>query len=312
MEMKRFKNILYIIDDESTEQQIIAEKVAKIARINDARVTAMIASESSFVDQITLRLSGRQDEIMAAMAEQQQEKLDKFLLPEHWSDISVDTHLPRESGFIGIIEKVIRDGHDLVIKEEKLSQGIDQLAMRLVRKCPSPVWIIRENSADFSRILGAIDVGTDHPETERLNKKVVELTHSLAQRENGEAHYLHVWELEHETTLQSPRFKVSSEEISEMKKKLFEERSQRLYSLLNNNHVDASEEHIHIVEGKAVEMIISLIDTLEIDVLVMGSVGRSGIPGFLIGNKAEILLGAIKCTVLTVKPDGFISPVKIS
>jgi len=43
----------------------------------------------------------------------------------------------------------------------------------------------------------------------------------------------------------------------------------------------------------------------------MGSVARTGVPGFLIGNKAEKLLNTINCTVLTVKPDGFISPVTL-
>lgn len=307
--MKRFKNILYIIDDESIDHQLIAEKVAKIARINGARVTTMITSENSFVDQITLRLSGRSNEIMAAMAGEQQEKLDRFFSYDHWSDISVDTHIPDENGFIGVIKKVLKDKHDLVIKEENLSHGIDQLAMRLVRKCPSPVWIIKKNTSDFIRILGAIDVSTDHPETERLNKKVTELTHSLAQRENGESHYLHVWRLEHESMLRSPRFNISPDEISEMKKELYDERWDRLHTLLRNIHVDVKDSHIHLVEGKIVDTINNLIDTLRIDVLVMGSIGRSGIPGIFIGNKAETLLSSINCTVLTVKPDGFISPV---
>lgn len=59
-------------------------------------------------------------------------------------------------------------------------------------------------------------------------------------------------------------------------------------------------------------MISQLIKKLHIDVLVMGSVGRSDIPGMLIGNKAETLLNSINCTVLTVKPNGFISPVTLS
>lgn len=310
--MKRFKNILYIIDDQSIGQQLIAEKVATIARINDARVTTMIASKSSFVDQIALRLSGRLDEIMSAMVEQQQEKLDNFLLFERWSDISVDTHIPEDSGFIGIIQKVIKDGHDLVIKEENQSQGIDQLAMRLVRKCPSPVWIIKKNTSDFTRIMGAIDVATDNPETDRLNHKITELTHSLAQRENGEAHYLHVWRLEYESMLRSPRFKVSSDEISGMKTELHDERLGRLHTLLKNIHVDAKESHIHLVEGKVVDTINTIIAKLKVDILVMGSLGRSGVPGLFIGNKAETLLNTINCTVLTVKPDGFISPVTIA
>jgi universal stress protein E len=42
----------------------------------------------------------------------------------------------------------------------------------------------------------------------------------------------------------------------------------------------------------------------------MGTVGRAGIAGLLIGNTAEKILHQVECSVMTVKPDGFVSPVK--
>jgi nucleotide-binding universal stress UspA family protein len=46
-----------------------------------------------------------------------------------------------------------------------------------------------------------------------------------------------------------------------------------------------------------------------IDLIVMGTVARTGIAGLLIGNTAERLLRRLPCSVLAVKPDGFRSPV---
>ena len=48
-----------------------------------------------------------------------------------------------------------------------------------------------------------------------------------------------------------------------------------------------------------------------IDVLVMGTVARGGVSGVLIGNTAERVLRKLPCSVLTVKPDGFVSPVRL-
>ena len=48
-----------------------------------------------------------------------------------------------------------------------------------------------------------------------------------------------------------------------------------------------------------------------IDVLVMGTVARGRIPGMLIGNTAEQVLRKLPCSVLTVEPDGFVSPVRL-
>jgi nucleotide-binding universal stress UspA family protein len=43
----------------------------------------------------------------------------------------------------------------------------------------------------------------------------------------------------------------------------------------------------------------------------MGTVSRTGVAGLLIGNTAEKVLNQVGCSVLTVKPDGFITPVKL-
>jgi hypothetical protein len=43
----------------------------------------------------------------------------------------------------------------------------------------------------------------------------------------------------------------------------------------------------------------------------MGTVARTGIAGLLIGNTAEAILEQVQCSVLAVKPPGFVSPVKL-
>jgi nucleotide-binding universal stress UspA family protein len=48
-----------------------------------------------------------------------------------------------------------------------------------------------------------------------------------------------------------------------------------------------------------------------VDLLVLGTVCRTGVPGFLIGNTAERILNQGNCSVLTGKPDGFLTPVKL-
>ena len=47
------------------------------------------------------------------------------------------------------------------------------------------------------------------------------------------------------------------------------------------------------------------------DLFVLGTVSRGGIPGFLIGNTAETVLSLVKSGVITVKPQGFQSPVTL-
>jgi nucleotide-binding universal stress UspA family protein len=310
--MKRFKNILYLLDEESLKRPAGADRVAGLARINDARVRVMVADETTLLDELGLKISGRYEAVREEIQKQNSEKLDQFLAAERWQDIAVQADYDSNGNFISIIQKVLRENHDLVITGSSLEKGIDQLAMRLVRKCPCPVWVLKYGAKDFKRILAAVDVGDDYPETPALNKKIIELTHSLAQREGGEAHYLHSWRLEYELMLRGPRFNISPEEIFSIKNELVEERRSSLLGLFKGNHIDFQEHQVHLWEGTSNDMIQKAIAELDIDVVVMGSVARSGIPGLLIGNKAEKLLSAITCTVLTVKPDGFKSPVSLN
>ena len=63
------------------------------------------------------------------------------------------------------------------------------------------------------------------------------------------------------------------------------------------------------MKGHAREVVPECARALGTELVVMGTVGRTGIPGFVIGNTAEQILNQIDCSVLTIKPAGFISPV---
>lgn len=51
---------------------------------------------------------------------------------------------------------------------------------------------------------------------------------------------------------------------------------------------------------------------LKVDRVVMGTVVRTGIARSIIGNTAEKILEQVSCSVLALKPAGFVSPVKLS
>jgi nucleotide-binding universal stress UspA family protein len=97
-----------------------------------------------------------------------------------------------------------------------------------------------------------------------------------------------------------------------MKDNLHQISSENLAVLFEETGITAAPENIHLIEGDAGKIIPQAIQNLSTDTLVMGTVARSGIPGLLIGNKAEKILSEVQCTVLAVKPEGFISPVKIT
>ncbi len=67
----------------------------------------------------------------------------------------------------------------------------------------------------------------------------------------------------------------------------------------------------HLLRGDPGEVIPRLVGERRIDLVVMGTVARTGVPGLIIGNTAERVLDQIGCSVLAVKPEGFITPVTL-
>jgi nucleotide-binding universal stress UspA family protein len=67
----------------------------------------------------------------------------------------------------------------------------------------------------------------------------------------------------------------------------------------------------HLVKGWARKAVPALAKQIEVDLVVMGTVARTGIPGFIMGNTAEIILNQIDCSVLAIKPPGFVTSVTL-
>ena len=67
----------------------------------------------------------------------------------------------------------------------------------------------------------------------------------------------------------------------------------------------------HLPKGDPSEVVPRLARTLRVDLIVMGTVARTGIPGLIIGNTAESILSDIDCSLLAVKPEGFVTPIRV-
>ena len=52
-------------------------------------------------------------------------------------------------------------------------------------------------------------------------------------------------------------------------------------------------------------------ESLEVDLVVIGTLGRGGLLGLLGGNEVERTLNAVGCSVLTLTPDGFETPIQM-
>jgi nucleotide-binding universal stress UspA family protein len=219
--------------------------------------------------------------------------------------------------FIEIIREVLRDKYDLVMITAEGGSGLKDMlfggtTMHLMRKCPCPVWVM--NAAQpkhYSHILAAVDPKPYDQERSELNIKIMDLATSLAQREQSELIVAHTWTVPYERHIQSGRVKIPKTTYDECVENVKDERRHSLNALLGRYDLEKLNSRVYLLKGEAQKLIPELAMAAEVELIVMGTVCRTGLAGILIGNTAEKILRQVDCSVLTVKPDGFITPVTL-
>jgi universal stress protein E len=81
-----------------------------------------------------------------------------------------------------------------------------------------------------------------------------------------------------------------------------------LDTLLEDSAVAA--ENRHLVCGHPADVLARGASALEVDILVLGCIARSGVQRLLLGNTAERLIYRVPCDLLLVKPAGFASDIE--
>lgn len=121
---------------------------------------------------------------------------------------------------------------------------------------------------------------------------------------------MNVWSLPEESTLRHSGFARASEAEVDLLVAREEARSAARFRTLTDAYAAHADpmRRLHL-KGRASEILPEHAENEAIGTLVMGTVARTGIAGLFIGNTAETVLAQVKCSILTVKPEGFVSPV---
>jgi nucleotide-binding universal stress UspA family protein len=245
----------------------------------------------------------------------EQRNLQMFVSEFQHAGIRVNSKTVYGIPFIKIIQEVLRDQYDLVMVTAEGREGVMEVlfgntTMHLMRKCPCPVWVIKPGQPrKFNRILAAVNMVQEDNEPADLVKKIMDLATSLARSYQSELLILHAWSMYGESVLRG-RAGISEDSINKLLQETHDTHLQWIYKLLQQYPLDDIVSEVYLLKGDAGDVINELVRAKSVDLVVMGTVSRGGLSGLLIGNTAEKVLRQVNCSVLTIKPNGFITPVK--
>ncbi len=308
--MKLFKNILYVLE-ETADHSSPMERGVSLAENSDADLT--------IIDVI----SHVPEPYMAEKSAYHERALESLVEP-YRNRLRIITHVLTGTGFIEIIRAVLRNSHDLVIKPAENPDFMKRLFgsydMHLLRKCPCPVWVMTSSEKPkYDRIMAAVDINPLMHEqgVQALNQEILEIAASLALADGASLHLAHAWEAYAETAMwvasdiPNESILAHTEEQYQRHLKGLHRLGEVLRDLIGTDDYDRLSPQFHLSKGPPRKKIAELAKQLQADLVVMGTVARTGIAGLIMGNTAETILDQLSCSVLAVKPPGFSTPVRL-
>ena len=167
--------------------------------------------------------------------------------------------------------------------------GLKEKLLAALRGGIKTVFIPEENEKDLADIPDNVKEGL-----------------KIAQQSDAELHLLHI--IDSKDVSEDLISKVP--EGSTLRQELNEEATRRLGELVASLAVDRTRIQSHLSWGTPWQEIRRISKHQAADLIVVGTVGRSGIKGLLLGNTAERVLDTCDCSILTIKPDNFVSPIE--
>lgn len=289
--MKRFKKIGLVIHFDKNNHDAIQCAVSH-SKLNNAQLYILCAQKTPFTSE--------KNHIKSVLQ----------------AKVAFDYKLIFLCGYpvIEISRFVQEESIDLLIMEPDIQVGLKRfffgsLALALLRKVCCPVWVVKPSKAQaYKRILICVNSIIENDIEKSLNNKLIEIGTSLAKRESAECHLISVWHLPGESMLSSPFMRTPAIELKRLKaeEKIKVALAFENLQAVNKKHLIDSE--THLIYGDPTAAIISFVDKHAVDLVVMGTVARSGVQGFVIGNTAEAIINQLECSIMAIKPDGFVSP----
>ncbi|MER2493039.1 universal stress protein UspE [Catenovulum sediminis] len=309
--MKKLNRILAVIDP-TVDQQKSLKRAIELSQKTDAAITAFLVVYD-FSYEMTTMLSQDERELMRrCMIEERTQWLEEMLLPyaEHVVQIRpvvVWHNRPFES----IIQHTLKHNYDLVVKATHEHHTLRSVIFtptdwHLIRKCPCPLLLVKEHDwPPQGKILAAINAANEEKHHIDLNKNIIETSLFISDLLNATPKLLNCY----------PGTPINlAVEIPEFDPTSYRQaiRAHHMRSVLEYaKQYNIEEDNCIIAEGLPEDSISDVAKEIDAELIIMGTVGRTGLSAALLGNTAEHLLDGVNCDVLAIKPHGFVSPITL-
>ncbi|WMC12150.1 universal stress protein UspE [Oceanimonas pelagia] len=302
--MIKYRHILVVIDPVADSQPALHRAVSVAALQENARITLFLAIYDFSYEMTSMLSSEERDEMREGVLQGREEWLKTLLEP--YADSNIDFQLKvvwHSRPFEAINQQVQEQQHDLVVKSTHKHAMIQSFIFtptdwHLLRKCPCPVLLVKERDWPMGgTVLAAVNCCSDDEAQEALNEKIITESAEVARLLSATLHLVNAYPITPvNMALELPDFDPHAYNAAVKK---HHERALYEYAVRFN----LESESLHLHEGLAEEVIPQCADAIDASLVILGSVGRTGLSAALLGNTAEHVIDKLHCDVLVLRPD---------
>jgi nucleotide-binding universal stress UspA family protein len=248
-------------------------------------------------------------ELEGELVDHRRERLEA--IADSVQDVAATTELLRGRPGTALVQEVLRSGHDLLVRSHarNISAGprrFGAVDMELLRHCPCPVWLVARHPAHKPwRILAAIHASAEDPVEQTLNGTILEWALTLYAFGDAQLTILQAWTPYGASLLRSH---MPPDEFTQFVETTRQSQEDALNRFLQPFVERLTNVTVELVHGEPEDAIAHFVESHGVDVVVMGTVARTGIAGLVMGNTAERVLQRLRGSVFAVKPPGFQTP----
>lgn len=154
---------------------------------------------------------------------------------------------------------------------------------------------------DVVRVLAAVDPANPLADR-RLPYAVMDAALSLASRYDAPLYVVHAWHAYGETVL---RHHAAPRAVRAHVQRSADDAARNLEAFLSGFTGELEPARVVLAKGAPADVIDRVARELEVDVIVMGTSGRSGLAGLVIGDTAKRVSARAPCPVVVVRAPDF-------
>ena len=308
--MKSYKNLLVVIDPASDHQAALGRAVHLAAK-TQAHIHVLLPIYD-FSYEMTTMLSVQEREAMReAVINARREWLEQVLkMHQAPEEITVQV-VWHNRPFEAVIRYALAHQIDLIIKATRAHDTLKSIIFtptdwHLIRKASMPVLLVKEHDwPEQGKIIAAVDAGNDDPAHQGLNQRIIEEAKNISSFIGASVELVNSYPgTPINIAIEIPDFDPESYTEAVKKYHLSE-----THKLADTHGIQA--EHCHVDEGLPEDVIPAKARVMDAELVVMGTIGRTGLSAALIGNTAEHVIDQLNCDVLAIKPMEFECPISL-